>query len=96
MFSFINEAIFVYADGGAEKEAIDTAIKLGLGMELGPLSKPINGLDHIYRSIIGFNDEFRDSKYRPHPLLSTMIRAGHLGVSSGKGFYVYECPSQTR
>ncbi|MGI6422494.1 MAG: 3-hydroxyacyl-CoA dehydrogenase family protein [Syntrophomonadaceae bacterium] len=97
LFSFINEAIFVYADGGAEKEAIDTAIKLGLGMELGPLEQADKiGLDHIYRSIIGFNDEFRDSKYRPHPLLSTMIRAGHLGVSSGKGFYVYECPSQTR
>ena len=97
LFSFINEAIFVYADGGAEKEAIDTAIKRGLGMELGPLEQADKiGLDHIYRSIIGFNDEFRDSKYRPHPLLSTMIRAGHLGVSSGKGFYVYECPSQTR
>jgi 3-hydroxybutyryl-CoA dehydrogenase len=94
LLSFINEAIFVYADGGAEKEDIDTAIKLGLGMEMGPLEQADKiGLDHIYRTIIGFNDEFRDSKYRPHPLLGTMIRAGHLGVSSGKGFYTYDCPS---
>ncbi len=97
LLSFINEAIFVYADGVAEKEDIDTAVKLGLGMKLGPLELADKiGLDHIYRTIIGFNDEFRDSKYRPHPLLATMIRAGHLGVSSGQGFYSYECPNQTR
>ncbi len=92
LLTFINEAIFIYADGRAELEAIDTGIKLGLGMDLGPLElADIIGLDNIYRTILGFYDEFRDSKYRPHPLLSTMIRAGHLGVNSGKGFYQYEC-----
>ncbi len=89
---YINEAIFVYADNLAEREAIDTAIKLGLGMDLGPLELADKiGLDNIYHTIINFNDEFRDSKYRPHPLLATMIRGGHLGVNSGEGFYKYDC-----
>ncbi|HCF50164.1 MAG TPA: 3-hydroxybutyryl-CoA dehydrogenase, partial [Syntrophomonas sp.] len=29
-------------------------------------------------------------KYRPHPLFTTMIRAGHLGKKSGRGFYEYK------
>jgi len=92
LLQFINEAIFIYAENLAEKEAIDTAIRLGLGMDLGPLELADKmGLDNLYHTIIGFNDEFRDSKYRPHPLLATMIRGGHLGVNSGQGFYKYDC-----
>ena len=34
--------------------------------------------------------EFGDSKYRPHPLLRKMERAGLLGRKSGKVFYDYE------
>ncbi len=92
LLPFINEAVFIYAEKLAEKEAIDTAIKLGLGMDLGPLELADKiGLDNLYQTIIGFNNEFRDSKYRPHPLLATMIRGGHLGVNSGQGFYKYDC-----
>ncbi len=97
LLPYINEAIFIYAENLAEKEAIDTAIKLGLGMDLGPLELADKmGLDNLYRTIIGFNDEFRDSKYRPHPLLATMIRGGHLGVNSGKGFYEYDCSPEKK
>lgn len=92
LLPFINEAIFVYAENLAEKEAIDTAIKLGLGMDLGPLELADKmGLDNLYHTMIAFNNEYRDGKYRPHPLLATMIRGGHLGVNSGKGFYKYDC-----
>jgi len=91
LLPYINEAIFVYGDNLAEKEAIDTAMKLGAGMDFGPLELADKmGLDNIYAAIIGFNEEFRDSKYRPHPILATMIRGGHLGVKSGKGFYKYK------
>jgi len=44
------------------------------------------GLDIIYAVILAFYNEFRDPKYRPHHLLSTMIRAGYLGRKSGADF----------
>lgn len=91
LFSYINEAIFLYADHVAEKEAIDSALKLSMGSQLGPLELADRiGLDYLYDAIVALYDEFKDPKYRPHPLLATMIRAGHLGVKSGKGFYTYQ------
>ncbi|MBO8158423.1 3-hydroxyacyl-CoA dehydrogenase NAD-binding domain-containing protein [Thermosyntropha sp.] len=90
LIPYINEAIFIYGEGLAEKEEIDLAMKLGAGMPIGPLElADIIGLDTLYSVIISFYNEFRDTKYRPHPLLATMVRAGYLGKKSGRGFYVY-------
>ncbi|SHG62255.1 3-hydroxyacyl-CoA dehydrogenase [Thermosyntropha lipolytica DSM 11003] len=87
---YINEAIFIYAEGLAQAEEIDLAMKLGAGMPVGPLElADMIGLDTVYAVILSFYHEFRDTKYRPHPLLATMVRAGHLGKKSGRGFYVY-------
>lgn len=91
MVPCINEAICIYGDGLADKESIDTAMKLGAGMPQGPLElADIMGLDNIYAVLQLFNAEFRDPKYRPHIIFSTMIRAGHYGRKSGKGFYDYQ------
>lgn len=91
LVSCLNEAIFVYGEGLARKEEIDTAMKLGAGMPYGPLEMAdFMGLDVLYALILVFYEEFRDSKYRPHTLLSTMIRAGYWGQKSGRGFYNYQ------
>lgn len=88
---YINEAIFIYGEGLADVEEIDTAMRLGAGMAQGPLElADLLGLDTVYSVILAFYNEFRDPKYRPHPVLSTMIRAGYLGKKSGRGFYSYE------
>lgn len=88
MATGINEAIFIYGEGLASKEDIDTAMKLGAGMPLGPLeAADFIGLDVLYSLLLVFYEEFRDPKYRPPYILSTMIRAGYLGQKSGRGFY---------
>lgn len=90
LIPYLNEAIWVYGEGLAEKEDIDLAMKLGAGMPRGPLELADSiGLDHLYASIQVFYEEFRDPKYRPHTLFSTMVRAGYWGKKSGRGFYNY-------
>ena len=87
---YLNEAIFTYGDGIAGIEEIDLAMRLGAGMPIGPLQlADIIGLDTLYSATLVFYDEFKDPKYRPHTLFSTMIRAGYLGKKSGQGFYKY-------
>lgn len=88
---YINEAVFAYAEGLAAAEEIDIAMKMGAGMPMGPLElADMIGLDIIYAVILVFYNEFRDPKYRPHNVLSTMIRAGYFGRKSGRGFYQYQ------
>lgn len=86
---YINEAIWLYGEG-IDKEVIDQAMMLGAGMPLGPLEMAdMIGLDTLYSVIEAFCHEFRDSKYRPHTILSTMVRAGYYGKKTGQGFYKY-------
>ncbi|HWP98309.1 MAG TPA: 3-hydroxyacyl-CoA dehydrogenase NAD-binding domain-containing protein [Syntrophomonadaceae bacterium] len=91
LIPYLNEAIFVLSEGIADRDGIDNALKLGAGMPLGPLEMAdLMGLDILYSVTVAFYEEFRDPKYRPPVYLSTMVRAGHLGKKSGKGFYDYE------
>lgn len=96
LMPFMNEAIFIYGDGLASPEEIDTAMKLGAGMPMGPLElADMIGLDIVHAAILVFYNEFRDPKYRPHTILSTYIRAGYYGRKSGKGFYDYNYKNNT-
>jgi len=88
--SLINEAVFVYAEGVASAEDIDTAMKLGANLPIGPLHlADLIGLDVHLAKMESFLKEFGDTKYRPHPLLRKMVRGGLLGEKTGKGFFNY-------
>ncbi len=90
LIPMINEAIGIYADGLASAEDIDTAMKLGANHPMGPLALgDLIGLDIVLAIMEVLYNEFGDSKYRPHPLLRKMVRAGELGRKSGVGFYDY-------
>jgi 3-hydroxybutyryl-CoA dehydrogenase len=57
---------------------------------MGPLALgDLVGLDIALAVMETFYKEFADSKYRPAPILKKMVRAGHLGMKTVKGFYDY-------
>lgn len=90
LIPMINEAIGVLADGVASAEDIDTAMKLGANHPIGPLALgDLVGNDVCLAIMETLYSEFGDAKYRPHPLLRKMVRAGHLGRKTGRGFFEY-------
>jgi len=86
----INEAIFALFEGVATAEDIDKGMKLGTNQPMGPLAlADFIGLDTLLAISEVLYDGFKDSKYRPCPLLVNMVNAGYLGRKSGRGFYTY-------
>ncbi len=90
LIPMINEAIGILADGVADAEGIDTAMKLGANHPMGPLALgDLVGLDVCLAIMETLHREYGDDKYRPHVLLRKMVRAGRLGRKTGAGFYDY-------
>lgn len=90
LIPMINEACFIYQEGLASVEDIDTAMKLGANHPMGPLALgDLIGLDIILDVMEVLYTETGDPKYRPCTLLKKMVRAGKLGQKTKQGFYSY-------
>lgn len=87
----LNEACEILMEGISNIEDIDKTMKIGFGMRLGPFEvADIMGLDKILRWMDNIYNEFGDIRYKPNPYLRKLVRAKHLGVESGEGFYKYD------
>ncbi|MBN3562107.1 3-hydroxybutyryl-CoA dehydrogenase [Aliamphritea spongicola] len=91
LLPMLNEAMFCLHEGLASAEEIDTVMQLGMSHPMGPLAlADLIGLDTCLSIMNVLYDSFKDSKYRPCPLLVQMVDAGYLGRKTGRGFFSYE------
>ncbi len=87
----LNEAMHVLMEGVATADDIDEAMKLGFGFDVGPLAlADMMGLDVVMSWMENLIKELRDHKYNPCPTLRKLVRAGHLGMKTGSGFFEYD------
>jgi len=90
LMPMINEAVFSLYHNVGSREAIDTVMKLGMNHPMGPLElADLIGLDTCLAIMETLYDGFKDSKYRPCPLLRKYVEAGWLGRKTKRGFYEY-------
>ena len=90
LMPMINEAAFCLYHGVGTREDIDTVMTLGANHPMGPLAlADLIGLDTCLAIMDTLCQGFKDSKYRPCPLLRKYVEAGRLGRKTGQGFYKY-------
>lgn len=90
LIPMINEASFIFQEGIASVEDIDTAMKFGANHPMGPLALgDLIGLDVCLAIMDVLYNETGDSKYRASSTLRKYVRAGWLGRKTGRGFYNY-------
>jgi len=89
LMPWINEGIRAFDEGVATKEDIDTGMKLGTNVPMGPLELADHiGLDVCLHASETLHEELGD-RYKPAYLLKRTVDAGDLGKKTGEGFYEY-------
>ena len=90
LIPMINEAADLVYTGVATAEDVDKAMQLGANHPIGPLHLgDLIGLDVCLAIMDTLYNETHDSKYRASLLMRKLVRAGHLGRKTGKGFFDY-------
>ena len=87
----LNEACSEVMEGVSTLEDIDETLRIGMGMRMGPFEMADKiGLDKVVLWMENIYNEFGDVRYIPSPYIKRLVRAKHMGVISGKGFYYYD------
>lgn len=90
LFPYLNDAVKMLEAHYAEADDIDTAMKVGCGLPMGPFALlDVVGLDVSLAIQRTLYNEFREPGYEPAPLLEHLVTAGRLGRKTGKGFRDY-------
>ncbi|MEA3402275.1 MAG: 3-hydroxyacyl-CoA dehydrogenase family protein [Armatimonadota bacterium] len=91
--SLVAAAIDMWTQG-ADAEAIDSAIELGMGHSMGPLrTADMMGLDVVLAMLSSLHEETGRACYEPPEALVELVEQGRLGRKTGEGFYPYEEPA---
>ncbi|MGE5829028.1 MAG: 3-hydroxyacyl-CoA dehydrogenase family protein, partial [Micromonosporaceae bacterium] len=97
LFGYLNQAVAMYEARYVSREDLDTAMRLGCGLPMGPLALlDLIGLD-TGQEILDtmYRNGGRDRRHAPVPLLRQLVTAGMLGRKSGRGFYTYAAPGSS-
>lgn len=96
LMPYLFDAIHAVERGVASVEDIDTALRLGAGHPMGPLTlADFIGLDTLVKIGEAMYAEHLEARYGPPPLLKRMVLAGLHGRKSGRGFYDYAATPPT-
>ena len=88
---FLLGAVRMLEEGIAQRDDIDTSMKMALNHPMGPLEViDFIGLDTELSIAETLYEETKDPKYAPPLLLRKMVTTGWLGRKTGKGFYDYK------
>jgi 3-hydroxybutyryl-CoA dehydrogenase len=91
LFIMLNEAANIFNEGISSKEDIDKAMVLGASHPIGPLKiMDLVGIDVTVDILKNLHKQFNDDRFKPSPILLSMLKEGMLGRKSKKGFYGYD------
>jgi len=90
LFPYLNDAVRMLEAHYAGVDDIDTAMKLGCRLPMGPFELlDVVGLDVSLAIQRTLYLEFREPGFAPAPLLEHLVTAGYLGRKTGRGFRDY-------
>ncbi|NNM45709.1 3-hydroxyacyl-CoA dehydrogenase family protein [Knoellia koreensis] len=90
LFPYLNDAVKMLEANYATADDIDTAMKTGCGLPMGPFELlDVVGLDVSLAIQRELYLEFRERGFAPAPLLEHLVTAGYLGRKTGRGFRTY-------
>jgi 3-hydroxybutyryl-CoA dehydrogenase len=96
LIPYMLDAIRALENGVGTVTDIDAGMQLGAGHPMGPFTLlDFVGLDTVERVAEVMFDEYREQRFAPPPLLRRLVRAGHTGRKSGRGFYDYSVEPPT-
>ncbi|WP_283137285.1 3-hydroxyacyl-CoA dehydrogenase family protein [Rhizohabitans arisaemae] len=97
LLGYLNHAAHLLDAGIASRDDVDTAMRLGAGLPMGPFALlDLIGLDTSYGVCEVLFRESRDRRHAPAPILRELVTAGLLGRKSGRGFHSYDRPPADR
>ncbi|SCK41806.1 3-hydroxyacyl-CoA dehydrogenase family protein [Streptomyces sp. WMMB 322] len=96
LFGYLNQAAAMYESRYASREDIDSAMRLGCGLPMGPLALlDLIGIDTARTVLDAMYADSHDRLHAPAPILRQLSDAGLTGQKAGRGFYSYEAPGSS-
>jgi 3-hydroxyacyl-CoA dehydrogenase len=88
LFPYLNEALYVLAEGIADAETIDKAA-VEFGLPMGPFALfDMTGID-ICAHVVNFLYDEYGPRFEPAPILKALVDKGFFGQKTGAGFFMH-------